>query len=89
MTENRSIKNIKEIKFEDISNKKIVSKENFATKVIQHLCSTKYFYSITLIGIIDYISYRYMIYCKESYNDLYDYLIEELQEIGIEYIKQR
>ena len=85
MTENRSIKNIKKLEFEDTSEKRIVPKEMFATKVIQYLCNTKYFYASTLIGTIDYVSHKYMIYCKEAYCNIYYYLVKELQEVGMVY----
>lgn len=78
----RFYKNISEIDFEDSENKNIVPMEIFAYKVIYEINGIKRFYNDLLIGAIDSVSHKYQIKCAESYKDVFDFVSNELRELG-------
>lgn len=78
----RSYKNLAELDYEDSENKKIVSIEMFGVKVLQEINGVPYLYNDHLMGAIDSVSHKYQIKCKESYNEVFDFMCNKLRELG-------
>lgn len=78
----RCYKNLSTMNFEDFENKKIVSIEHFCLEVIKEVNGARYLYNNILIGVIDAVSHKYQIKCKESYKEVFDFVGKKLKELG-------
>lgn len=78
----RCYEKLSEMDFENPDDKKIVSIYFFCMKVICNIGGVKYFYNDILIGVIDGISHKYQIKCKESYKEVFDFVSSKLRELG-------
>ena len=78
----KGYKKLSELEWEDSVNKKEVLKEIFALEVIQYINGVKYLHKDILIGAMNAISHKFSIKCKESFEEVYNFISDSLHEFG-------